>query len=55
MDTSQYITIFLEESRENLQNLNEQLLILENNPSSSETIDEIFRVAHTLKGMAAIF
>lgn len=53
MDTSQYITIFLEESRENLQNLNEQLLLLEKNPSSSEMIDEIFRVAHTLKGMAA--
>lgn len=53
MDMSQYTIIFLEESRENLQNLNEQLLILEKNPSSKETVDEIFRVAHTLKGMAA--
>lgn len=53
MDMSQYLTMFLEESNENLQNLNEQLLELENNPSDIETVNEIFRVAHTLKGMSA--
>lgn len=53
MDTSQYITMFLEESRENLQSLNENLLELEKQPSNINTIGEIFRVAHTLKGMAA--
>jgi len=50
---SQYITMFLEESRENLQSLNENLLELEKQPSNINTINEIFRVAHTLKGMAA--
>lgn len=50
---SQYIILFLEESKENLENLNNQLLILEKQPSNKDTIDEIFRVAHTLKGMSA--
>jgi two-component system chemotaxis sensor kinase CheA len=45
--------MFLEESRENLQSLNENLLELEKQPSNINTINEIFRVAHTLKGMAA--
>lgn len=53
MDMSQYITLFLEESKENLQNLNDNLLILEKDPSNEDTINEIFRVAHTLKGMSA--
>jgi len=53
VDVSQYITMFLEESRENLQSLNENLLELEKQPSNINTINEIFRVAHTLKGMAA--
>lgn len=53
MDTSQYITMFLEESRENLESLNANLLELEKQPSNIDIINEIFRVAHTLKGMAA--
>lgn len=53
VDRSQYITMFLEESRENLQGLNESLLELEKQPSNIDIINEIFRVAHTLKGMAA--
>lgn len=52
MDVSQYLQIFIEESKENLQNLNESLLNLENNPDDIETLNAIFRVAHTLKGMA---
>ncbi|TDT50631.1 chemotaxis protein CheA [Fonticella tunisiensis] len=52
MDMSQYFDIFLEESHENLQNLNEGILLLEKNPQDKETINSIFRVAHTLKGMA---
>jgi two-component system chemotaxis sensor kinase CheA len=52
MDLSQYIGVFLEESEEHLQSLNEHLLELEKSPSL-ETLDEIFRSAHTLKGMAA--
>lgn len=53
MDTSQYMSMFLEESLENLQTLNESLLDLEQNPDDTDRVNEIFRVAHTIKGMAA--
>ncbi len=53
MDTSQYMTMFLEESMENLQTLNESLLELEKSPEDVDTLNKIFRVAHTIKGMAA--
>lgn len=53
MDTSQYMSMFLEESLENLQTLNESLLDLEQNPDDIDKVNEIFRVAHTIKGMAA--
>jgi two-component system chemotaxis sensor kinase CheA len=53
MDTSQYMSMFLEESLENLQTLNESLLDLEQNPEDTDKVNEIFRVAHTIKGMAA--
>lgn len=52
MDVSQYLEIFIDETREHLQNLNEQLLILEKEPENEDTINEIFRAAHSLKGMA---
>jgi two-component system, chemotaxis family, sensor kinase CheA len=52
MDMSQYLDMFLEESIENLQNLNEGILELEKSPEDKGTINSIFRVAHTLKGMA---
>ena len=53
MDTSQYMSMFLEESMENLQTLNESLLELEQNPEDIDKLNEIFRVAHIIKGMAA--
>ena len=52
MDVSQYLEIFVEETREHLQNLNEHLLVLEKEPENKDTINEIFRAAHSLKGMA---
>lgn len=52
MDVSQYLDIFIDETKEHLQSLNEQLLILEREPDNSDTINEIFRAAHSLKGMA---
>lgn len=52
MDVSQYLEIFIDETKEHLQSLNEQLLILEKEPDNNETINEIFRAAHSLKGMA---
>lgn len=53
MDTSQYMSMFLEESMDNLQTLNESLLQLEQEPENIDKLNEIFRVAHTIKGMAA--
>lgn len=53
MDTSQYLSLFLEESAENIENLNQLMLELEKEPENGELLSEIFRGAHTLKGMAA--
>jgi two-component system chemotaxis sensor kinase CheA len=52
MDMSQYLEIFIDESKEHLQLLNQSLLSLEQNPQDRAVLDEIFRVAHTLKGMS---
>lgn len=52
MDMNQYLDIFIEESKEHLQSLNESLLKMENDPGDLSLINEIFRVAHTLKGMS---
>lgn len=52
MDMNQYLEIFIEESKEHLQGLNQSLLQLEQNPQDSAMLNEIFRAAHTLKGMA---
>lgn len=53
LDFEQYIDIFLDESKEHLQNLNQCLLDFEGNSENLETVNEIFRIAHTLKGMSA--
>lgn len=52
MDVSQYLEIFLDETNEHLQSLNTQILSLEQEPDNMDTINEIFRAAHSLKGMA---
>jgi two-component system chemotaxis sensor kinase CheA len=52
MDVSQYLEIFLDESNEHLQSISDQVMILEKEPENSDTINEIFRAAHSLKGMA---
>ncbi len=52
MDVSQYLEIFLDEAKEHLENLNTQILKLEQEPEDTDTINEIFRAAHSLKGMA---
>lgn len=53
MEISQYLSVFMDECREHLQNLNQSLLELEHNPDDSAIIDRIFRSAHTLKGASA--
>jgi two-component system, chemotaxis family, sensor kinase CheA len=53
MDTSQYIQMFLAECREHLQELNLAVVRIEEQPEDAATVDEIFRIAHSLKGMSA--
>ncbi|WP_273125570.1 chemotaxis protein CheW [Metabacillus sp. HB246100] len=53
MEMNQYLEVFIEESKEHLQSCNEKLLELEKRPSDLSIVNEIFRSAHTLKGMSA--
>lgn len=50
---NQYIEVFIDESKEHLQAINDHLLTLEKNPGDLTIVNEIFRSAHTLKGMSA--
>ena len=52
MDVSQYLEIFIDETKEHVQNLNSQILELEQDPENADVVNEIFRAAHSLKGMA---
>jgi len=52
VELDQYLGLFIDESKENLQKLNENLLKLEVAPDDLEILNDIFRVAHTLKGMS---
>ncbi|MBQ9405035.1 MAG: chemotaxis protein CheA, partial [Synergistaceae bacterium] len=52
MDMSQYLGAFLDETDDNVQKLDDLLLALEKNMVDMDVINEIFRAAHTLKGMA---
>lgn len=52
MDVSQYLEIFIDETNGHLQNLNDCIMALEKEPENKDTINEIFRAAHSLKGMA---
>ncbi|HYZ82120.1 MAG TPA: chemotaxis protein CheA, partial [Solirubrobacteraceae bacterium] len=53
MDTSEYMPMFLAEAQEHLQELNLAIVRVEDNPRDRDTVDEIFRAAHSLKGMSA--
>ena len=52
MDVSQYLEIFIDESEEHLQTLSDCIMALEKEPDNKDTINEVFRAAHSLKGMA---
>lgn len=52
MDVSQYLEIFIDESSEHIQTLSDCIMTLEQEPENKDTINEIFRAAHSLKGMA---
>lgn len=53
MEMDKYLDVFLDESQEHLQTMNDGLLQLENSPEDTTIVSEIFRAAHTLKGMSA--
>ena len=53
MDVSEYLPMFLAEAREHLQELNLAVVRIEESPDDRETVDEIFRIAHSMKGMSA--
>ncbi len=53
MEVNQYLEMFIDESKEHLQACSEHLLALEKNPEDLAIVGEIFRSAHTLKGMSA--
>jgi len=53
MELNEYLPMFLAESREHLQELNLAVVRVEEVPDDAETIEEIFRIAHSLKGMSA--
>lgn len=53
MSQSEYLEVFIDESEEHLQAINDNLLKLENEPDNMDIVSEIFRSAHTLKGMGA--
>jgi two-component system, chemotaxis family, sensor kinase CheA len=53
MDIAQYLPMFMAEAREHLQELNLAVVRVEATPDDRETVDEIFRIAHSLKGMSA--
>src|SRR3954469_14643245 len=53
MDVSEYLPMFLAEGREHLQELNLAVVRIEEQPDDPETVDEIFRIAHSMKGMSA--
>jgi two-component system, chemotaxis family, sensor kinase CheA len=51
--SEEYWDLFFDEVDTSLQSLNEQLSLLEKNRSNSNIVKEIFRIVHTVKGMAA--
>ena len=52
-DMSEYKEMYAVEAADHLQSMNAALLNLEKDPENSETINVMFRAAHTLKGMSA--
>ncbi len=53
MDMGKYRAIFIDEATEHVAGIGSSLLELEKQPGDVEAIDDIFRRAHSIKGMAA--
>jgi two-component system chemotaxis sensor kinase CheA len=54
MDPAKYIALFASESRENLAAITQALLALERRPDGAESVNELFRAVHTIKGMSGV-
>lgn len=52
MAMGQYLDVFIDEAREHIQTLNDSVLVLEQTPDDTDKINEIFRAAHSLKGIS---
>lgn len=52
MDVSQYLDIFIDETNGHIQELSDNIMLLEKEPENKDCVNEIFRAAHSLKGMA---
>jgi two-component system chemotaxis sensor kinase CheA len=52
VDLAKYRNLFLEEATEHLAEMSRALLVLEKSPDDGEAIDLVFRMAHSIKGMA---
>ncbi len=52
METSEFYEAFIEEASENLENMNQLLLQIEGDMQNIDLINELFRAAHTIKGMS---
>jgi two-component system chemotaxis sensor kinase CheA len=55
MNIDQALTTFLEESRELLQQMEDALMYLETSEQDEDTVNAMFRAAHTIKGSAGLF
>jgi two-component system chemotaxis sensor kinase CheA len=53
VDLAKYRALFLEEATEHLAEMSRACLALEKEPGNGEAIDLVFRLAHSIKGMAA--
>jgi two-component system chemotaxis sensor kinase CheA len=53
VDLAKYRALFLEEATEHLAEMSRACLALEKEPANGEAIDVLFRMAHSIKGMAA--
>ncbi len=53
LNNEELLKDFFSEAEQQVENLESNILVIENDPSNHEAIDEIFRAAHTLKGGSA--
>ena len=53
MDMSKYRDLFISEAREHIQGINDCILVLEKDAVNTDGINELFRHAHSVKGIAA--